>query len=156
MFWVLLAHIGIPFIFGLVFMLFSIMSSPTPPSWAVALDTAFDLAILGIGATAAIFENPIVVAAFREHAAEVGIIVIAVDSLFFALIALIRRYVFEKTQHKLRWGVAAMTFGIFALLATSSVLAYSYHVVAVPSGTTGATSQKGTLIKESVEGGPIR
>ena len=66
-------------------MLFSVASSPTTPSWDVAVKTALDLAILGIGATAAIFENPILVEIFKEHAAEVGIGVIAVDLFILCL-----------------------------------------------------------------------
>jgi hypothetical protein len=131
MIWLFVAHIFLPLLFGLVFMLFSAASSPTTPTWDIAVETALDLAILGIGATAAIFENPIIVAVFKEHSAEVGIGVIAVDLLFSAFIVLIRRYIFPTTNHKLRWGVTAMTLGVCAILATSSVLAYSYRVVGV-------------------------
>jgi hypothetical protein len=108
------------------------------------VETALDLAILGIGATAAIFENPTIVAAFKEHSAEVGIGVIAVDLFFSALIVLIRRYIFPDTTRKLIWGIAAMTLGVCAILATSSVLAYSYRVaatgVAAPTNTRPATN----------------
>jgi hypothetical protein len=126
--WVLLAHIILPLLFGIIFMLFSVASSPTVPTWDVAIETALDLAILGIGATAAIFENPILVQVFKEHAAEVGIAIVAIDLLFAAFIVLIRRYIFPTTDHQLRWGVAAMTLGALAIVATSSILAYSYRV----------------------------
>jgi hypothetical protein len=128
MIWVFLAHIGLPLMFGVVFMVFTAASSPTDPSWDIAVETALDLAILGIGATAAIFENPTIVAAFKEHAAEVGIGVVAIDLLFSSLIVLIRRDIFHRTERKLGWSVVVLTLGTLSIVATTSVLAYSYRV----------------------------
>jgi hypothetical protein len=57
MWWVLLGHIGVPLLFGIAFVLFSVASSSGSPTWDIAIETALDFAVLGIGATGAIFEN---------------------------------------------------------------------------------------------------
>lgn len=92
------------------------------------MDTALDLAILGIGATGAIFENATLTAVFKEHTAGVGIGVVALDFLFTSLILLIRRYVFASSPHKFVWTVVSIDLGSLSLLSTSGVLAYAYHV----------------------------
>lgn len=127
--WVLLAHIGLPLVFGIAFVLFSMAASPHPPTWDIAVETALDLAILGLGATGAIFENQTIVKAFGGHSAEVGIGVIGINLLLASCIVLIRRYIFESTTRKLLWSIISIILGSTALLVTSSVLAYSYRVV---------------------------
>jgi hypothetical protein len=99
--WALLVHIGLPLVFGIAFVIFSVASSPTPPTWDIAIETALDLAILGIGATGAIFENQIIAKVFGEHAAVVGISVVGINLFLAALIVLIRRFVFVDTRRKL-------------------------------------------------------
>lgn len=126
--WVLLIHIGLPLLFGIAFVFFSAASSPHPPTWDIAIETALDLAILGIGATAAIFENQTIAKVFGEHAAGVGIGVVGINFLFASLIVLIRRFVFTGTRQKLLWSIISLALGALALLATSGILAYSYHV----------------------------
>jgi hypothetical protein len=128
--WVLLVHIGLPLVFGITFVFLRTASSPHAPTWDIAVDTALDLAILGIGATGAIFENAALEQAFPGHTVEVGIAVVAVDFLFTSLILLIRRYVFEISRHKFLWTVVSIDLGSLALLTTSGVLAYAYSVKA--------------------------
>lgn len=57
MWWVVLGHLGVPFVFGVAFVVFATASGRDAPTWDIALETALDFALLGIGATGSIFEN---------------------------------------------------------------------------------------------------
>ncbi len=129
MWWVLLGHIGVPLLFGIAFVVFSTAAAAKPPTWDIALETALDFAVLGIGATGAVFENETISQAFRQHSAVVGIAVVGVDFLLTSGIVLIRRYVFERTPRKLFWGSISISIGCLCILVTSLVLAYAYGVV---------------------------
>jgi hypothetical protein len=129
--WVLLGHIGIPFLFGVAFVLFSVASSKTVPTWDIALETALDFAILGIGATGAIFENDTINKVFQEHSAVVGISVVGINFLLASFIVLIRRYILDMTTRKLLWGIVSVILGCLALVVTAEVLAYAYGVLPV-------------------------
>jgi hypothetical protein len=132
MWWVLLGHLGVPFVFGVAFVVFATASGTNPPTWDIALETALDFAVLGIGATGSIFENDMIGKAFGEHAAVVGIAVVGVNFLLTSIIVLIRRYVFENTPNKLFWGSFSISLGCLCLLVTSMVLAYAYGVLPKP------------------------
>ena len=125
--WVLLVHLGLPLLFGLSFTLFRTASSQHVPNWDIALDTALDLAVLGIGATGAIFENPAVASAFGEHLAATELGVVGASFFFSALIVTIKRYVFEPSSHKFVLSMVAIVFGSLALFITSAVLGYAFH-----------------------------
>jgi hypothetical protein len=131
MWWQLLGHIGIPLLFGIAFIFFSIASSTASPTWDIAIETALDFGILGIGATGAVFENEVITKAFSEHSAVVGIAIVGIDFLLVSFIILIRRYIFEVTQRKLLWSVISLSLGCLALLTTSEVLAYAYKIVPI-------------------------
>jgi len=88
-----------------------------------------DFAILGIGATGAIFENEAISKVFKEHSAVVGISVVGVNFLLTSFIVLIRRYIFEVTPRKLLWSILSISLGCLALLVTSEVLAYAYRML---------------------------
>jgi hypothetical protein len=128
MWWVVLGHLGVPFVFGVAFVVFATASGRNPPTWDIALETALDLAVLGIGATGSIFENDAIARAFGTHAAVVGIAVVGINFLLSSLIVLIRRFVYEHTQKKLLWGGIAISLGLMCLLVTSMVLSYAYRV----------------------------
>jgi hypothetical protein len=93
----------------------------------IALETALDLAILGIGATGAIFENQQMSDVFKEHSAIVGIAVVGINFLLTSFIILIKRYIFHTTNWKLLWSIVSISLGCLALLVTSEVLAYAYR-----------------------------
>lgn len=136
--WVLLIHIGLPLVFGLAFVFFRTACSPHPPTWDIAIEAALDFAILGIGTTGAIFENPKIAAAFGEHSSGVGIAVVGIDFLLTSLIVLIRRYVFAPTEWKLLWTVISINLGALALSSTSGVLVYCYSAAPSTSVPIGA------------------
>jgi hypothetical protein len=112
------------------FVVFATASSRNAPTWDIALETALDLAVLGIGATGSIFENETIAKAFGGHAAVVGIAVIGVNFLLSSVIVLIRRFVYEHTPRKLLWGSFSISIGFLCLLVTSMVLAYAYRMAA--------------------------
>jgi hypothetical protein len=116
MWWALLGHIGVPMLFGIAFVLFSVASGANSPTWDIALETALDFAVLGIGATGAIFENETISKAFEQHSAVVGIAVVGVNFLLTSFIVLIRRYIFGNTPKKLLWSIISMSLGCMALL----------------------------------------
>jgi hypothetical protein len=130
MWWVVLGHLGVPFVFGVAFVVFATASGRNPPTWDIALETALDLAVLGIGATGSIFENDAIAKAFGIHAAVVGIAVVGINFLLSSVIVLIRRFVYEHTPRKLFWGSFSISLGFLCLLVTSMVLAYAYRVSA--------------------------
>ena len=90
--WVLLAHIGVPFLFGLSFVGFSAFASKGNPTWDLAAESALDLAILSIGATGALFENARLLATFQAQSALVAVTVIAINFLLTAAIVGVRRF----------------------------------------------------------------
>ena len=128
MFWVGLAHIGLPALFALAVVIFSIAADRGVPEWDRAPEAALEMAILAIGATAAIFENPNIVAAYGEHAATVAISVVGCNLVLAAGIILIRRFFFPPTSGEFWWAGFTMTLGFIALLITSLSLWYgTYH-----------------------------
>ena len=42
MWWVVLGHLGVPFVFGVAFVVFATASGRNPPTWDIALETALD------------------------------------------------------------------------------------------------------------------
>lgn len=127
MWWVLLGHIGIPFLFGAAFIFFTTAASKRRPTWGIALEAALTFSILGIGATGSIFENEMINKAFQVHSAVVGIAVVGINFLLTSFIILIRRYVFDTTSRKLLWSIVSLALGFLAILVTSEVFAYAYY-----------------------------
>ena len=77
--WFLLAHIGLPLLFGTAFFVFSAAVSPSIIGWDVLVETAQDLAILSLGATGAIFDNSRVEQAFGSNSALMAIGLVGVE-----------------------------------------------------------------------------
>jgi|SRR5215469_3828488 len=128
MWWALLGHIAIPLLFGIAFIFFSMAASRKRPSWDIAFETALDFAVLGIGATGAIFENPTITKVYGEHSAIVGIAVVGVNFFLTSLIVVIRRYIFHTTSRKLLCSIVSISLGCLALLVTAAVLSYAYRI----------------------------
>jgi len=124
--WILLGHIGIPLAFGIAFVIFATASSVHAPTWDIAFETALDFAVLGIGATGAIFENETITSAFGHHSAVIGIAVIGGNFLLSSAIMFIRRYVFSGTHRKLLWACISIGLGCLCVLLISLVMAHAY------------------------------
>jgi hypothetical protein len=77
MWWFILAHIGLPVGFGIVFIIISAATGRRSDEWDVLAETALDLTILSLGATGAVFENPQVARAFGAESAIVAATVIS-------------------------------------------------------------------------------
>ena len=117
--------------FGVAFVFFRTASSPLdqPPTWHIALDTALDLAILSIGATGAMFDNPTVQKALGENLVSIELSVVGVSFLSSSLILVIKRFLFWSPPERFRFLMSVVTIdlGALTLFITSGVLAYSYH-----------------------------
>jgi hypothetical protein len=120
----LLAHLGIPFLAGLVFLFMTAASDTHPLSLDSCNDVALDFTILSIGANGAIFLNPRLVAHWKELTGVYGIVVVLVN-LFLASFLVYRR----------RWRQGPTTtwqayvdlfFGVLALTVTTLVFYIGY------------------------------
>jgi hypothetical protein len=71
-------------------MIFSAAVLPALEGWDVLAETAQDLAILSLGATGAVFDNPRVEQAFESHAALVALGLMAANLIFSAIVVYMR------------------------------------------------------------------
>jgi len=126
--WVLLAHIGLPLIFGLAFVGFSVASITGPLTWAIAIETALDLAILSIGATGAIFENPKLISAFGPENTLVGIGVIGINLLISSILLWLRRFAHDNGRKPgSSIGFFALFLGALTIVVVASVVSWGYR-----------------------------
>jgi hypothetical protein len=125
--WFLLAHIGLPLLFGIAFVIFSAAVNPRTDGWDVLVETALDLTILSLGATGAIFDNSKVSQVFGPNAALVAILVIAVNLIFSSIIVMARAKAIQNATHfKFLGGILALFLGVLTLTLTAGVLAWAY------------------------------
>lgn len=130
--WALLAHIGIPLLFGIAFLGFSAAATRGPMTWDLAIETGLDLAILSIGATGALFENPKLLAAFGDQNVLVGIGVVAVNLVLSSFLVLLKRRAATVSIGPLI-GFLAVFIGLGTIGIEASVVSYGYRSV-VPNG----------------------
>ena len=124
--WVLLAHIGLPLIFGLAFVGFSVASIIGPLTWGIAIETALDLAILSIGATGALFENSKLIAAFGPEHTLVGIAIIGINLMISSILLWLRRYAHEGRKPGPVVGFCALFLGALTIVIVASVVYWGY------------------------------
>jgi hypothetical protein len=125
--WFLLAHIGLPLLFGIAFIIFSAAVDPRADGWDVLVETALDLSILSLGATGAIFDNQRVEQAFGSNSALVAIAMIAVTLVFAAVIVMARAIAIRNHQHfTLTGGIMVLSLGALTLGITAGVLSWAY------------------------------
>jgi hypothetical protein len=125
--WFILAHIGLPVGFGVVFVIISAATAPRSDEWDVLAETALDFTILSLGATGAVFENPQVARAFGTESAIVAATVIVVNLILFSLIVLARAIVVRRNGHFKFWrGILVMFLGVLTLGVTSGTLIWAY------------------------------
>ena len=128
--WFLLAHIGLPLLFGVAFIIFSAAVNPRTDGWDVLVETALDLTILSLGATGAIFDNQRVEQAFGSNSALVAISMIAVNLIISAVIVMARAIAIRKGEHfSFLGGIMVLFLGLLTLGITAGVLSWAYtHV----------------------------
>ena len=121
----LLAHLGIPFLAGLVFLFMTAASDTHPLSRESCNDVALDFTILSIGANGAIFLNPRLVTHWKELTGVYGIVVVLVNLLLASFLVYRRRWRQEPTT----WVQAYVDlfFGILALTVTTMVFYVGYN-----------------------------
>jgi hypothetical protein len=125
--WFLLAHIGLPLLFGIAFIIFSAAVDPRADGWDVLVETALDLTILSLGATGAIFDNQRVEQAFGSNSALVAIAMIAVNLVFSAIIVMARAVAVRNQKHfSFPGGIMALCLGVLTLGITAGVLSWAY------------------------------
>jgi hypothetical protein len=125
--WFLLAHVGLPFFFGTAFVIFSAAVSPVVAGWDVFVETAQDLAILSLGATGAVFDNPRVEQAFGPNSALVAITLVAIELIFSSIIVFIKaRAIKQGRQFSLSGGIMVLFVGLLTLACTAGVLVWAY------------------------------
>ncbi|HXH90404.1 MAG TPA: hypothetical protein VNN25_02400 [Thermoanaerobaculia bacterium] len=118
----LLAHLGIPFLAGLVFLFMTAASDAHPLSLKSCNEVAVDFTVLSIGATGAIFLNPRLVAHWKELTGVYGIVVVLVNLLLASFLVYRRRWR-QETPTKMQayvdlfLGVLALTVTLMAFYA---------------------------------------
>ena len=127
MVWVLLAHIGLPLLFGIGFVIINAAIEPRSGNWDVLAKTALDLTILSLGATGAIFDNARVEQAFGANSVLVAIAVIGVDFILAAVIVAMKSSNIRKAANfSLAGGILVLFVGSSSLGVTAGVMAWAY------------------------------
>ncbi len=125
--WLILAHLGIPVLFGVAFLIIIIAVTPPAEGWEKLLEAALDLTILSLGATGAIFDNERVAQAFGANSALVAVTVIAADLIAASILVLIRaRTTRSQEPVSVSHGIIALFLGMITLLAPVGVIVWSY------------------------------
>jgi len=110
-------------------MIFSILPTEGELSWDFAIDAGLDLAILSIGATGALFENPILMRHFGpEHVLLLGLAVVALNFILSASLLALRRFAKGpdgRVSGKI--GTVALIVGVLTITIVGGVVAFSYY-----------------------------
>lgn len=118
----ILAHIGIPFVAGLVILLIIAASDKEPISWSSCNDIGLDLTILSAGACGGIFANPTLIQHLGEHAAVLGILSVLCDLIMAGALVYIRRW---RPSEVCWWqGLRDLFFGFITVCFMVGVLRY--------------------------------
>jgi hypothetical protein len=126
--WVILAHLGIPLLFAIAFVIFSEAVTPPTNDWQNLLESALDLTILSLGATGAIFDNGKVEQTFGSNSALLAVTVIAIDLIAAATLVLIRARTLRGQLHvSLLGGIIALSLGTLTLFAPAAVIYWAYR-----------------------------
>jgi hypothetical protein len=109
-------------------MIFSAAVLPALEGWDVLAETAQDLAILSLGATGAVFDNPRVEQAFESHAALVALGLMAANLIFSAIVVYMRAKRAKVSGHfSFFGGIIALFLGVLTLVCTAGVLVWAYR-----------------------------
>ncbi len=126
--WLLLAHIGLPLIFGIIFIIIVSAVDPRTAGWDLLGEAALDFAILGLGATGSVFDNPRMEQAFPgANATLAAISVIAANLLFAAIIVSIRASIVRRgANFKAFSAILSIALGALGLGFTAGALVLAY------------------------------
>ena len=106
----ILAHIVVPLMAGIVFLLFVAATEAEPIAWKGCIDIGLDLTLLGLGSTGAIFVNPTLAQHWGDKAAIYGIVVVLSDLIIAGALVYIRRF---RTLPVAPWhGIRDLSFGV--------------------------------------------
>ena len=136
--WILLAHLIIPFVFGLGFLVLAFVTGPEKATGTeLTVEAALDMCILSIGATAAIFENPRLQELFNGSASEIIGTLIALNFLLSAGVIALRRSIYRKgvsIRRKRVFASASLVFGVLTMITVSLPVVYAFRhpTVAIP------------------------
>jgi hypothetical protein len=121
----LLAHVGIPFLAGLVFLFMTGAAGEKPVSLESCNEIALDFNVLSIGATGAIFLNDRIIVHWKELTGIYGITVVLVNLLLASLLVYRRRWRQPPTtNYQAFWD---LVFGAFALGVTLAAFWFGYN-----------------------------
>ena len=116
----LLAHIGIPFVAGIILLLVVAATEKEPIAWSNCNDIALDLTILSIGANGGIFVNPTLIKHWGDRTPVYGILVVLLDLLFAGVLVYIRR--FRTPPVRYYQGLRDVFLGCLTVAITAGVL----------------------------------
>lgn len=129
---ILLAHLGIPLVFGLGFLVLAYVTGPEEALGSeLVVEAALDLAILSIGATAAILENPRLHNLFHdsENVIVFGMGIAAVNFFLTVIVIALRRLVYRKSVtngRKRFFAFVAIICGAATIFCISIPVVYAY------------------------------
>jgi hypothetical protein len=127
MIWFILAHIVPHLIFGIIFVIISAITMPPSEGWDLLAEVALDFAILGLGATGAVFDNSKVGDYFGVNAATLAISIVAVSLLLAVIIVAVRTALVRRNQHfSLLNGIIVVFLGVLTLAMPSVTLFWAY------------------------------
>lgn len=124
--WLLLSHIGLPALFGLAFVVFSMLPTQGPLTWEMAIEIGLDLAILSIGAIGALFGNPLLVGAYGgEHAVLLALAVLGINFILSGILLFMKRHAIE---HDIGRGIgtAALIIGALTIIVVGGVVSWAH------------------------------
>jgi hypothetical protein len=125
--WLLLSHIGLPALFGLAFVVFSMLPTRGPLTWHMAIEIGLDLAILSIGAIGALFGNPILVGAYGgEHAVLLALAVLGVNFVLSGILLFMKRHALDHEIGR-EIGTAALIIGALTVIVVGGVVSWAHN-----------------------------
>lgn len=127
MLWFVLAHIVPHLVFGIIFVIISAITTPPSEGWDLLGEVALDFAILGLGATGAVFDNSRVSSYYGENSATLAISIVAACLFLAVIIVAIRAALVRKNRHfSFFLGIIVMFLGVLTLAVPSVTLIWAY------------------------------
>lgn len=122
----LLAHMGTPFLAGVVVLGMVVIAKNGVPDWSEANDASLDLTILSIGATGPLLLEPKLRQTFDPDMAVYGILLVLTNLLIACVLVGRRKW---KTNHALTWGNVWPDFllGMLSVIMTTAAFYAAYN-----------------------------
>ncbi len=123
----ILAHIVPHLLFGIIFVIITAITTPASEGWDLLAEVALDFAILGLGTTGAVFDNPRVSHFFGVNAATLAISTVGGCFLLAIIIVAIRTALVRKHQHfTFLGGIMVVFLGVLTLAVPTVTLIWAY------------------------------